>query len=702
MRPAGQGPETGALIRLTGALTGATVAAVARVAGETAGLRATTAPAAASSAQRGNTVISTCNAVGPQNLSVPARLSGLSPAGQGYDHAVARDAVAEIKSRLDIVDVVGGYVALRQVGRDHVGLCPFHAEKTPSFRVTQEKQAYYCFGCNAGGDIFTFVERIENIDFRQALELLAEKADVQLEVTPRGAGGGGAVRRRRVAELNARSASFFQHVLWNTPAGADGRALLTERGVDEALARTFGVGFAPAGGAGEDALSRYLRSKGGATADEVVDAGLAHHARGGRLRDRFRHRLIFPIRDERGETIAFGARALGDDPPKYLNSPETALYHKGSALFGIDLARDALREKRVAVVVEGYFDVMAAHAGGVANTVASSGTALTPEQAKLLSRMAETVVLCFDTDAAGTVAASRAVDVLAAAGVPARICVLPPGYKDPDELVKADRDGFAAAVDAAAPEWQVLLDRALAGDESGSIEVRRAAADRAVSLLARIPEAAARELYVQQAARRLGLSDNALVADVDTVRTARTAGRPLRVAAPPPRAPVPTGAEAAPDDVTFVPPPAWERHLAALCVHRPELAARLVDRDGLDLSRIGHPLVRRVIEMTRALPAGEEVSLTSLPPAEGAFVAQLLVDTPPELLPDSDNGDLDDAIADCLEFVAQAVTVGEMLDTRRRLAEARERGDETTASQLAVRLRELSAASPRLRRTALR
>ncbi|MHB8719075.1 MAG: DNA primase [Candidatus Dormibacteria bacterium] len=610
---------------------------------------------------------------------------------------MAADVFTAIKSRLDIVEVVGGYVALRQSGRDHVGLCPFHSEKSPSFRVSQEKQAYYCFGCNEGGDIFTFVESIEHVGRREALELLAEKAGVELDTTA-GASRGGAARRRRVAELNARAASFFEHVLWDTPAGSAGRELLVGRGVDPALARRFGVGFAPAGGGAEDALSRYLRSKAGAAAEELVDAGLAHHARGGGLRDRFRHRLVFPIRDERGETVAFGARALGDDVPKYLNSPETALYHKGSALFGIDHARDALRQSRVAVVVEGYFDVMAAHAGSVPNTVASSGTALTSEQARLLSRLADAVVLCFDADSAGTSAAERAVDVLAGTGVAARICVLPAGYKDPDELVKADPEGFARAVATAQPEWQVLLDRALGGDESGSIAARRAAAERTVALLARIPEAAACELYVQQAARRLGLSDRALAADVASARTAGRASRPVRL-----RAPAFASAPAGVSEATpLAPPPSWERLLAALCVHRPALAARLVDSDGLDLSRITHPLARRAIETARAIPAGGEVSLAELPSEERQFVAQLLVDVPPELLPSSRTTDLDDAIADCLSRVGEAPAVEEMRAVRGRMADAVERGDNVAIDELAARMRQLSAANPRLRRHALR
>jgi DNA primase len=610
---------------------------------------------------------------------------------------MARDAVAEIKARLDIVDVVGGYVTLQRAGRGHRALCPFHSEKTPSFNVSQDRQAWYCFGCQEGGDMFTFVEKVEHTDFRAALELLAEKAGVELEAAAQsGERRGASMRRKRILELNARAAAFFEHVLWSSPAGTDGRDLLAARAVTETQARIFGTGFAPAGGGGEDALSRYLTERAAAAPEEIVDAGLAHHARGGRLRDRFRHRLVFPIRDERGEVIAFGARALGDEVPKYLNSPETSVYHKGSALFGIDLARASLHERRIAVIVEGYFDVMAAHLAGVANTVASSGTALTRDQAKVLSRHADSVVLCFDADEAGRAATSRAVDVVAAEGLPARICILPEGCKDPDELVRGDPGAFAVAVEAAPPEWQVLLDRALGGDEGRSIDARRAAAERAVVLLARIPEASARELYVQQAARRLSLTTATLASDVAAALRRPAGGRPLRVAAAPPMTATPAAAPGPP----LPPAAAWDGYLATLCVHRPEIAGRITGEFELDLAAIQHPLARRMVQIALETPAGESFPLTALAPQERDYAAGLLVRTVPELLPESRVGDLDTAIADCVRLVAEAQRITEISEVSRRMAAAKERGDDNEVGHLAARLRQLATASPRLRRSA--
>ena len=362
------------------------------------------------------------------------------------------DALAEIKARLDILDVIGGHVSLHRSGTQHVGLCPFHAEKTPSFSVSQQRQAWYCHGCHEGGDIFTFVEKIERVDFPRALELLAERAGVELEKDRRG-GGRGAGRRRAI-ELNERAAKFYEYVLWNLP-GRGGRDAGCWPSVASTRRWPGASGWASPRRAVRPAMPcrATWSDAGGPALAEVAAAGLA--GRGGR--DLFRHRLVFPISDERGQVLGFGGRALGDAIPKYLNTPETGAYHKSTALFGLDQARPALRERRVAVVVEGYFDVLAAHAAGVAHVVASSGTALTREQVRIIARHADQVVLCFDGDAAGTRAADTAVDLCAAERLPARIAVMPPEFKDPDEMVRSDPAAFAATISGAEPEWHVLL-----------------------------------------------------------------------------------------------------------------------------------------------------------------------------------------------------------------------------------------------------
>jgi DNA primase len=607
---------------------------------------------------------------------------------------VAADAVAEIKARLDIIDVIGGYVSLQRSGREFKALCPFHAEKTPSFTVSQERQAWYCFGCQEGGDLFSFVEKIERTDFRQALELLADRAGVELESRGSGGGRGSGRERRRSLELNAKAQAYYEHVLWSTDAGASGRELLTKRGVDEQLARTYGVGFAPAGGVAGDALVRYLSSR-GAGIDELVAAGLAQTQRGA-LRDRFRHRLLFPIRDERGAVIGFGGRALGDAMPKYLNTPDTSAYRKSQSIFGIDLARKAIEREHAAVIVEGYFDVIGAHAAGVEHVVASSGTALTREQVRILSRYASTFVLCFDADGAGRAAASRAVDVIAAEGVQARICVLPDGVKDPDEMVRRDPQAFAALVADAPLEWAVLLSGALAGGEGGSIEARRAAAERAVALLVRIPEAATRDLYLQQAASRLDVSASSLAQHVAKARRQNPARTAPVVAAAPAAEPPDVGASAAEEDTEPPPaPPEWEAHLGGIVVHRPVTASTLVTTLGLRLDDLTSPAVRRIFEL--AMTAGDsEFPLYRLSASDRSLAARLLVRDVPELQNDEA---LDRAMRDCAAKVHESTVMRSLAVIRRELQEAKEAGRDDDVRVLAARLAKLAAEAPHLRRT---
>jgi len=611
------------------------------------------------------------------------------------------DAVAEIKSRLDIIDVVGGYVRLQRSGREHKGLCPFHSEKTPSFTVSQERQAWYCFGCQEGGDLLSFVQKIERLEFRETLEMLAERAGVELTRDGDGRERRDAARKRKLAlDLHTRAQQFYEHVLWNTDAGAPGRALLDERGVGEELAREFGVGFAPSGGHSGDALIRFLLTRhaaGGAA--EVAEAGLAHASdRGGPPRDRFRHRLVFPIRSERGDTIAFGGRALGDAVPKYLNSPATSVYDKSQAIFGIDRARKPIGETGTVVVVEGYFDVLAAHAAGVQTAVASSGTALTREQVRILSRHARSVVLCFDGDDAGRAAASRAVDVVAAEGLECHICVLPAGFKDPDELVRRDPALFAQAIAGAPREWQVLLDRAVGDGEGGSIDARRAAAERAVSLLARISEAAARDLYIQQAAQRLDLHASAIAEDVDRVR--RTGRSPVRVvaAAPAtPSAPLSAHPESLSPDEELQPADAWEAYLGTLVVQRPTLARELISEHGLRPEELRHPAIRHFVEVALGLEPSAAFPLHVLGASEQRLAARLLVRSLPELQDVDDPEPLRRALADCVARVREAGTRAEMDALRRELRRARDAGQTAEEEALASRLHQLATERQRLR-----
>jgi DNA primase catalytic core len=591
---------------------------------------------------------------------------------------MAGDAVAEVKSRLDLIEVIGGYVTLHRAGRELTGLCPFHAEKSPSFTVSPERQVWYCHGCHLGGDLFKFIEQIERIDFRQALEMLADRAGVELESGPAARGAGR--RRRRSIELNGRAQAYYQHVLWSAPAGEPGRVLLRERGVDEAVARTFGIGFAPAGGAGEDALARYLTGKGGATVDELVDAGLVHPQRGARVRDRFRDRLVFPIRDERGEVLGFGARALGDAKPKYLN-----------------LARAAIVRERAAVIVEGYFDVIAANVAGVEHTVASSGTALTREQVHSLGRIAETLILCFDGDDAGRVAATRAVDVIAAEGVQARICRLPVGVKDPDELVRRDPSAFAQVIAEAPAAWQVLLDVALGPGEGGSVDARRAAAERAVSVLARIPEATTRELYLQQAARRLDIGARSLSTDL-TSSMRDGSRRPARivVAAPPAESAPAVLEEPEPADADDPIPP-WEAQLARVVLIRPELAAALRTEGGLGPDEFTNATARRIYDAASTDPSG--FTLRRLTGGDQRRAAGLLVREVPEFADEADPEAIKQLMADCVRLIHEDSVRRALVSISAEMHRARDEGRTADADALADKLSRLAADAPHLRRT---
>ncbi len=375
--------------------------------------------------------------------------------------------IDDIKARLDIVDVVGSYVQLKKAGRTYKGLCPFHAEKTPSFVVNPDRQTWHCFGaCGTGGDIFTFVQRAENTDFSGALRLLAERAGVELK--PRSpVEQAEDETRQRLFDINALAAQFFYNQLLNARAAEAARAYLQKRQVDDAARDRFGLGYALDSW---DALLDTLVQR-GYQPEEVHAAGLAVEREGGGHYDRFRARLIFPIRDERGRVIGFGGRTLGDALPKYLNSPQTPLFDKGGGLYAIDLAREAIRRTGTAVVVEGYMDVVSLHQRGFMNVVASLGTALTEAQVQLAARFASTLVLALDADSAGNAATLRGLQVAARAvathkrrgigpggrlstvekrEVELRISVLPPGL-DPDDLVKQNPAEWERRVKASKP-----------------------------------------------------------------------------------------------------------------------------------------------------------------------------------------------------------------------------------------------------------
>jgi DNA primase len=412
--------------------------------------------------------------------------------------------VAEIKSKLPVLQVVGESVALKRAGSVHKGLCPFHTEKTPSFVVTPERETWHCFGCGEHGDIFTFVMRRDGLAFREALTNLAERAGVEL--SERSAQEDRRLRRLRDA-LEA-AIAWYRDVFRQARQAERARAYLAERGFTEATLDRFGIGYAPNTW---EAMATRLRAK-GFSDREMVDAGLASAGQRGGVFDRFRGRIIIPIRDASGRPIGLGGRIMpGAEGPKYLNSPATALFDKSRTLYGIDVAKASIRREKLAVIVEGYTDVMAAHQVGFTNVVASLGTALTGGQVELATRYADAVALAYDVDVAGEAATERGlIEELGPDEVrKVRVIRIPAG-KDPDELVRSDPDGWRQAVADAKPVMDYFLDRETSVVDGSSVAVRLGAAERVLAQLARIRDPLWQGTYVQELARRLDLNEHDL------------------------------------------------------------------------------------------------------------------------------------------------------------------------------------------------
>ena len=361
----------------------------------------------------------------------PSLFVGFSLSFREVGYTVQNDDVKRVKERLDILEVIGDRVRLHRAGRGYLGLCPFHDEKTPSFHVSQERQNYHCFGCGRGGDVFTFVMETEGLEFRQALELLADRAGVSLT---RSEG------RRRTSgnlyEVMDLAEKFFRSLL-TAPEGTAARAYLARRGLSAGDAARFGLGWSANSW---DSLSRHLRDM-GVTDREALDAGLVLEGQRGGVYDRFRGRLIFPIRDVAGRAIAFGGRLVDGEGAKYINSPEGALYSKRRNLYLLHEARSAIREKGRSILVEGYMDALRLHLNGYTEAVASLGTSLTEEQARLLKRFGDRCCICYDSDTAGQEATLRGMYVLQGLGLDVQVITIPSG-KDPDELLSSP-DGKA-------------------------------------------------------------------------------------------------------------------------------------------------------------------------------------------------------------------------------------------------------------------
>jgi DNA primase len=344
----------------------------------------------------------------------------------------------EIKSRLDVIDVISEYVPLKKSGQNWKGLCPFHAEKTPSFTVSPSKQIYYCFGCSSGGDIFTFLMKHESLSFQESLTILAKKAGVSLKKTKQTGDTG---EKEALVNVNREAALFYEQCLSRNSSALE---YLGKRGVTSDVQKIFSLGFSPKQW---DALISHLQRK-HYKPEKIKKAGLAVHGTRGYY-DTFRNRIIFPIFNLRGEVIAFGGRVMDDSLPKYLNSPETPVFNKSGILYGLNLAKDEIRKRGFAIFVEGYLDVIAAHKSGFTNTVAPLGTAITREHGQLIKRFTEEIVIVFDGDESGFKAARNGMAVLLESGLNVRVLAMPRG-EDPDSFLKKEGEkAFSRLLDNA-------------------------------------------------------------------------------------------------------------------------------------------------------------------------------------------------------------------------------------------------------------
>jgi DNA primase len=489
------------------------------------------------------------------------------------------DSRERVRDAVDMIDLVGTRTELKRAGANrYQGLCPFHDERTPSFGIDPLNKLYYCFGCGKGGDCFSFVEETEGLRFPEAMQFLADRYGVELEVEaedPEEAAR--RAQRERLLELLERTATFYVRHLWESREASGARAYLAERGLDEATLREFRVGYAPS--AWDTVLLASRRAK--FSNQEIVAAGLAVRGKEGRIYDRFRRRITFPLCDARGRVLGFGARALGaDQQPKYMNSPEGDVYHKGRQLFAVDIARAAAAKSQTVIVAEGYTDVLMLHQAGLKNTVGIMGTAMTPEQVAELARLAPTVLLALDADSAGQEAMLRAEHLARARKLAVRVVPLPAG-SDPADLVQSQgAAAIASLVDASIPFVQFRVEKTLAAADVSSAEGKDRAIDELRPAFAPdvLPPSALREELLKAVADRLELPPS-------QVSSWLAAGAPPRVApvaAPTPAAPAQRPAH----------PDAPEREFLAMCIALPSAgldALRAVD-PARDFSS---PLLRR-------------------------------------------------------------------------------------------------------------
>ncbi|MCL5676773.1 MAG: DNA primase [Firmicutes bacterium] len=573
--------------------------------------------------------------------------------------------IEEVRSRSDVVEVISEYVSLKRRGKSYVGLCPFHSERTPSFNVVPDKQIFHCFGCQAGGDVFHFIQMRENVSFPEAVRLLAERAGISLEDDRNPAEQAREREQARLRQALDWAAKFFQYEL-RQASGQPSLEYLRKRGLAEETMERFGLGAAPQGW---DSLYRLMTRR-GFEPETLVKAGLVQpRPHGNGYFDRFRNRVMFPIWDIRGRVIGFGGRALVDGQgPKYMNSSESPLFEKGRNLYALHLAKGPMRDKDQAVMVEGYMDVIACHQAGVTNVVASLGTALTADQGRLLLQQAPRVVIAYDSDAAGQNATLRGLDILGGLGCQVSVLALPEG-KDPDEFLRShSADEFRSLTEKALPLVEFRLEALLRKFGAASPEAKAQVVRNAEPVLAGLTDEVSRSEYIRWLAGRLGVSEGALRLDLrkfvarQRADAGHTRGKSWHNSGEILGA---ERGEPAPEEVDL---PAErlraERLAVQLLLRSPELVG---GQGGFTTSLLEHPVYRRIAQsvLTAGQTAGQtgaaspedvvQRALRDLAEEDVRVAATLLAAPKPE-------GDLGRSFADCIQAIQQHIL-------RRRLAE---------------------------------
>jgi DNA primase len=584
---------------------------------------------------------------------------------------LSSEAKDEIRRRTDVVALVSAHATLKKAGRYYKGLCPFHQEKTPSFHVDPDRGLFHCFGCGKGGDIFDFVMLTANLTFTEAARDLARRAGVALDTSPEAARRA-SEREQVLRALDAALGYYSAALAAGTPAASKARAYLERRGLSPQIVQAFQLGYAPPAW---DGLLSALRAR-GYTPDVLERAGLVVARSGGEGHfDVFRDRLMFPILDLQDHVIAFGGRALDDAQPTYLNSRETVAFAKGRTLYGLNRARDAIRELGESLVVEGYMDALACHQFGFPQAVASLGTALTPDQVALLRRFAPRVVLVYDSDQAGEAATERGLTLFEEAEVSGRVAVLPAG-DDPDTFLRTrGPDAFRRLVAEAAPMFDYRMERAVRRHDPGSREGRLGMSDEVLTVIQSVTNPVRRAEYLRALAERLALPEDALR---QRLRARERRGRPGGRDA---GAVTPTSDRAREEA---------ERLLLHMMVVEPPRRAAIAKT--LAANSFVNPAHQRLAAVLLGAPTAEVGALREQLDDEAAALLMRLAFEPPPVM----DRDKERAVADALRFLSQ--TQPAAAEARRvweALQSAQASGDDAEVRRLQAAYAELIVASKR-------